>query len=519
VDVLKTMGHAEADWCLPEVRGLTREAGIAMLDRAAEVGLLTRVGDRCYTIHPAVPWFFKSLFDAYYALPAPDTPEDRSNSDDPQAGRPMRAFVRAMGELGSYFHNQYGEGNLGVIALLYAEEANLLHARQLARQNGWWKPVISTMQGLVILYDHTGRRAEWKGLVDEIVPDFVEPATDGPRPGREDQWNFVTDYRVKLARVLRDWAEAERLQRVCVERNRRAAENVLSRQTGRMQPPKITDETESQDFEGLTLPPNVPPPFRDRLVAALPSLSENDRHIIRNLAHSLHEQGEIQRERGELACIASYELSLDLFEQIGGWAGAAICAMNLGTACCDLPGIRNLEQVEHWYRRSLELLDERDRLNRGKCQCHLGSVALERLREARNAGEPKDAFVAHLNAALAAYLEALKLIPEDAVNDRAVTHSQLGVVWLDAGDIDHALSHYREAIRFREQSGDTYGAAKTRIKVAASLAVSGRFVDARDYAVSALNGFATFGASAADEVQKTQGLIKQIDDDITRKKG
>ena len=32
----------KANWCLPEVRGLTFEAGIALLDRAAEVGLLTR---------------------------------------------------------------------------------------------------------------------------------------------------------------------------------------------------------------------------------------------------------------------------------------------------------------------------------------------------------------------------------------------------------------------------------------------------------------------------------------------
>ena len=69
---------------------------------------------------------------------------------------------------------------------LAAEEANLLHARRLARRNGWWGPVISTMQGLRASTTTTGRRAEWKGLVEEIVPDFVDPATDGPRPGREE---------------------------------------------------------------------------------------------------------------------------------------------------------------------------------------------------------------------------------------------------------------------------------------------------------------------------------------------
>ena len=31
------------------------------------------------------------------------------------------------------------------------------------------------MQGLRTLYGHTGRRAEWQRLVEEIVPDFVDP--------------------------------------------------------------------------------------------------------------------------------------------------------------------------------------------------------------------------------------------------------------------------------------------------------------------------------------------------------
>jgi hypothetical protein len=52
---------------LSEVRGLTREEGGALLDRAAEVGLLTAHGGGYYTIHPALPWYFKSLFDQYYA--------------------------------------------------------------------------------------------------------------------------------------------------------------------------------------------------------------------------------------------------------------------------------------------------------------------------------------------------------------------------------------------------------------------------------------------------------------------
>ena len=66
VDALRAMGNPDAEWCLPEVRSLTREAGIALLDRAAEIGLLTPHGGGYYSIHPALPWYFKSLFDQYY---------------------------------------------------------------------------------------------------------------------------------------------------------------------------------------------------------------------------------------------------------------------------------------------------------------------------------------------------------------------------------------------------------------------------------------------------------------------
>ena len=274
VDVLMLMGDPDADWCLPEVRGLTREAGMALLDRAAEVGLLTAHGGGYYSIHPALPWFFKGLFDTHYPAPAAPSPDIR----DPSLSA-ARAFVAAMGELGNYYHSQYDEGNRDVIAALTAEEANLLHARQLARTHGWWSAVISAMQGLRTLYDHTGRRAEWARLVQEIVPDFVDPATDGPWPGREEEWSLVTEYRVRLVREARHWAEAERLQGVRVEWDRPRAAPALA----------------------------VPPDARDAA----------QRNAIRTLAVSLHELAQIQRELGQPACVASYEESLGLAEQIG----------------------------------------------------------------------------------------------------------------------------------------------------------------------------------------------------------
>ena len=514
VDVLKAMGDPGAEWCVPEVRGLTREAGIALLDRAAEVGLLTSHGGGYYTIHPAVPWFFKSLFDTYYAGPASSTTADHPGGLDPRASRPMRAFVEAMGGLGDYY---FKGGNRDVIEMLVAEEANLLHARRLSRRNGWWRPVTSTMQGLRALYDQTGRRAEWKGLVVEIVPDFVDPATDGPRPGREGGWAFVTEYRVELARQVRDWAEAERLERLGMDWARRRAEEVVNRHSGGVALPVVTHEPQAGGSELPPAPPAEPLAFRDRLAAVLTGLSDNDRNAIRSLAASLHELGQIERERQEPGCIASYEESLDLAEWIGDHAGAASCAFNLGTAYKNIPAIRDLDQAESCYRRSLGLFDEHDRLGRAKCQYQLGAVALARFQMAKDAGEPEAALLAHLNAALQAYQEGLKLIPENAVDDRAVVHNQLGEIYRIAGDIDRALPHYRESIRYEELQGNTYGAATTRRNVAVALAQSGRFLDARDYARAARDGYASYGTAAAADLRKAEEFIEMIEKDIARK--
>jgi tetratricopeptide (TPR) repeat protein len=511
VDVLKVMGSAEADWCLPEVRGLTREAGIDLLDHAAEVGLLTSLGGGYYTIHPAVPWFFKSLFDAHFPGRASGAPSEDPAGEDSRACRAMRAFVEAVGELANYYANQYVSGNRDVVAALSAEEVNLLHARRLARQYGWWRRIISTMQGLKFLYQHKGRPTEWKGMVEEIVPDFVDPATDGPRPGREGDWSLVADHRVRLALEMRDWEEAERLLRILVDWNRRSAEDIVDRHSARTDPAIVTDEARASGSSDRPPKPSEPLAFGERLAAVLPRLSAADRNVIRTLGTSLQRLGQIQSERLEPGCIALFKESLDLAYQLGDRSGVDANAFDLGHAYKDTPAIRDLDEAERWYRHSLKFCDERDRLGQGKCHGQLGTLALERFKEAKNAGEPAATLLGHLNAALEAYHKALDLTPADAAESRALNHHMLGVVYSTVGDIDRALPHYREAIRYRERQGDNYRAAQTRFNVALALAQTGRLQDAREYALAARAGYGSFGPAAAMEVQKAQELIEQID--------
>jgi tetratricopeptide (TPR) repeat protein len=474
VDALVWMGHPDADWSLEPIRGLTRDDWRPLLDRAAEVGLLHAHGGGYYRIHPALPWYFRQLFHEHY----PEASEAAAGED---AGPPSpvsrrhatRAYVEAVGALGDYYHDQYGAGNRDVIAALGAEEANLLHARRLALAHEWWHRVTSAMQGLRKLYAHTGRRAEWARLVQEIVPHYVDPATGGPRPGRQAQWSLVSNYRVRLAREARRWAEAERLQRIDVKWNREQAAEAL-------------DAPEA-------------------------ALDDAARHRIRTLGASLHELGEILREQGEPACVSAYEEAAELLHRIGDEPAAAVAAFNLGHAYMLLPTLRDLDEAERWYRRSLDLFPAGDRLGRGGCFAQLGLVAYERFKEAREAGAPEETLAAHLNEAAEQYHRALDLTPANAVDALAVKHNQLGNIYRDAGDLARSLRHCREAIRYHEQAGNVYAAAQDRYNMAVSFARAGRWPDALDYARAALRGFQTFGARAAQDIQDTQRLIAVIE--------
>mgnify|MGYP006206274945 CR=1 FL=1 len=104
-----------------------------------------------------------------------------------------------MAGLGSWYYGEHKSGSQSVIAGLLAQEANLLRARALARHNGWWRAVVHAMQGLEILYLHTGRQDEWQRLVSETVPELVDPETEEPLPGREELREVINGYVLQLA--------------------------------------------------------------------------------------------------------------------------------------------------------------------------------------------------------------------------------------------------------------------------------------------------------------------------------
>jgi tetratricopeptide (TPR) repeat protein len=116
-----------------------------------------------------------------------------------------------------------------------------------------------------------------------------------------------------------------------------------------------------------------------------------------------------------------------------------------------------------------------------------------------------------LSDAATAYQEALDLLPDDAVNDLAVVHNQLGAIHAEAGDLNTALSYYRKSARYEERRGDYYGAGQIRFNVAFVLRQADRFEDALLYAQTALRDFEQAGLGAATEIERAQELIAKIE--------
>jgi tetratricopeptide (TPR) repeat protein len=466
VDALRAMGAPEvagAD-AVPALAGLTREDGIRLLDRAAEIGLLTPYGGGHYGIHPALPWYFTTLFTHHHPITASVAVE--------------RAYARAFGVLGSYYTRQVIEGHAAETApALATEEANLLHALACARCLP--AAAFGCLRGLFNLYDLTGRAAEWARLLNDVIDDYVDPDTDQPLPGREDEYSIITEYRVRVATATRDWPTATRLQTAIVDWNRDRATTALAAPADHL------------DAEG--------------------------RSAVRNLAASLQLLGSILAEQEDPGGMDHYHEAFELCQRIGARRDAANVAGTIGNGYLVLPSIRDLDRAEQWHRRSLDLTPQHDRIGRAQSHGQLAAVALDRFDDADAAGAPKQTSLEHLNTALSGYQAALDLTPPDHHEFRAIIHNQVGGVYRRAGDTANALRHYQQSLKHEEIRANVYGAAQTRYNIALVLASDHRTADAVDYARAALANFRTVGPGAAADAAKAQHLIALLEQPTTHR--
>lgn len=444
------------------VAGLDRDAGIDLLNRAAEIGLLTAQGSGRYTVHPAIPWLLQPLFAQHYGPPG-----------SPPAMHATRAWTTAIRDLGDYCHRQHEAGHADVINVLAQQEANLLRARSLALAHSWLDLFLGPMRGLQSLYEQTGRAVEWRRLVTELTPVFTDPATDGPLPGLEHEWAILTSYQVRIIRRARNWSEARQLLEALITWCRKQAGAALDVPAG--------------------------------------ELDEEQRGQIRTLAADLHDLGQTMREQDDPGCLQPYREAIGLLQQIGARREEATVALNMGAAFLDVPRLRDLDQAEVWYLRNLQLQEPHDTLNRARVTGQLARVAYERFVDAAAAGAGQEQLNAYRKKAAAAYHQALALFPADDVSDRAIGHGQLGFIYGDAGDIKQALDHYQQAIQYGERADNRYLAGNFRYNAALDLQSAGRSNDAVLYARAALRDYESLGPGAAARASAARQLITELE--------
>ncbi|MBA2322663.1 MAG: hypothetical protein H0V92_01115 [Pseudonocardiales bacterium] len=62
--------------------------------------------------------------------------------------------------------------------------------------------------------------------------------------------------------------------------------------------------------------------------------------------------GRLLREQQNPACVEHYQADYAIRERIGDTAGLAVTASNLGNAYLFVPGLRDLDQAQHWHQRA-----------------------------------------------------------------------------------------------------------------------------------------------------------------------
>jgi tetratricopeptide (TPR) repeat protein len=458
-----------------ELVPVSREEATGMLNRAAEVGLLTAVvPDHQYTIHPAIPWYFKKLFESYYT--------DRVGV--------THAFVSTVAGFGGYIAKRYDDGERDLLFQLVADEQNLLHALRLARTHAWWEEVIGVLRVINKLYAETGRKMEYLRVLEDVVPDFLDPVTSDPVAGMDEWWFEFASLRARDIRMGKDGA--------------RKAEHIYARLIlyARMEVAKY------------------PAP-----VTGKPE--DNSRVALSNLGTVLQNYGIMQWLDADAKCVSSLQEALDISEQLEERDGIESAAMHLGHAYVDFQDIRDLVKAEQYYQRKLDMATARqDPFSAAHALREIGQIYYFRFIEARQEPEAlleklgEQGFLDHLNmlinAALTYARKAAELVPPGNPFASHI-HHLIGNIYDDAGQPDVAIQNYEKSIQVADACGDTGGASKGRREVARAYLKTGRLENALAYAEAAVKNLEN-GAGldvAAGDMAAAQGLLATIRAEIT----
>jgi hypothetical protein len=400
-----------------------------LLERASGGGIINKLTPFIYAVHPAVPWFIKRLFDKYY----PETSGTGTSSRDDT----ILSFCLATLHFSGFLSSKHDRARV----FLSTEEANLLHARRLARDQKWFGLLVDLTNVIAGFYNRTGRRIERVRIERATVLELIDTTSLDALPGRE-------DFRVAGLEMM--------LEVACEERNLRDAKRAYAALTERFN--ASMPESKLQHIDTLT---------------------DSEREIIRGQVEVtklwigiLSEQG--GKENLEAAIILG-ERFFDLAERIEATTSASGIAFHIGHADFDLKGAANVTIAEQWYQKALERVGQEDEGRRRMILFELAQIRYARAQHSLHTiaqkGEPpnENDFLELSNLFNSALNAARTLQSEVSADDILVKirlHHLIGNLYDDAGSatgdknlIEEAAKNYQSYIKLTSDIGDIADAA------------------------------------------------------------
>lgn len=436
--------------------GVHKPQWTEMLEDAARVGLLTRLGTAMYHIHPALPGYLAAGRHAEDAV-----------SYDLEREACEQALCSACAEYSGWLTGQFASG---VAALAYAVTG--LHRRTLTAMLGYaldhrrWAEAENIVRALDTYWDARGLGGEAATWASRILTATAGPSRTLPRSAWS-LWLYTTNHQANRQRGAGQPGEAAR-----------AYQQALG---------YLHDQPETGWTRG-----NVAVIYHQLGMAAQGEdrLDEADDWYRKALVlkEELGDRPGMASTYGALGTIAYdrwrldeadewYRKALVIFEELGDRHGIAVTGHHLGLTA---EYRRRLDEAEEWYRRALAFEEELgDRPGMADSYHHLGTIEQRRER---------------LGEATEWYRKAL-VIFED-LGDRpamARAYHELGITAHEQGRLDEASDWHRKALTISEELGDRHGTARTYHELGMTAHEQGRLDKASDWHRKALVIFEELG--------------------------
>jgi tetratricopeptide (TPR) repeat protein len=404
--------------------GISKDEWSAVLDDAAQVGLLTGIGAGMYQMHPALPGYLAAGWRG----------EDPGGYDQQRQASEM-SLCAACAALSRWLTGQIETGDAAIgYAIIRLQRWTLGVMLGHALDSRAWTEASSIIRALDAYWDTRGLGAEAATWADRVLDVTVGPG-QAPAEGAQPLWLYTT---IRQATRQKDAGHPDQAALVY----RRALDylhdqpatdwtrgniGVLSHQLG-MAAQDRGRLDEAMDWYRQSLAIDEELGDRPGMASSYYQLGWAS-HILRRLDESED----------------WYRKSLAISEEFGDRPGMAMTYNALGVTVQDRG---RLDEAEEWYRRSLAIKEELgDRPGMARTYHQLGTAAQDRGR---------------LDEAEDWYRKSLAISEELGIRPgMAITYHELGMAAQDRGRLDEAEDWYRKSLAIREELGNRPGMAIT----------------------------------------------------------